>query len=313
MTGYYNYNPEPEIIWIKDLDQLDQPYKYSHSRIKFVFAKYEIFDKTHDKLVKRTASIKKAEEKKARHLLYKKHANCDVQIVENDLQSKLDLSLFNVYGTEASFKNRELVRQRRINDDVESIPITRDYILVDRNINMELKVTGIEIDKFIITKTEKQMRLTIVNVEDRFGNTSSITLFDNDFVDRMGEQKFIKIKNAEVNMRKKTYSSGQSEIIPEGLKIPSWASIEFISGFSKKEEKIITGFSVSEEAKTEEVRCEQFNCSGHGKDRQYYCVKCDKELCSICIFEHKKDTSISGLECDNEICYGSRTENVEVC
>ena len=81
MTGFYGYSSDPEIIWIKDLDQLDKPHQYSDSYIKFVFAKYEIYDKTHDKLVKRTASIKKAEEKKARHLLYKKHANCDVQII----------------------------------------------------------------------------------------------------------------------------------------------------------------------------------------------------------------------------------------
>jgi hypothetical protein len=33
------------------------------------------------------------------------------------------------------------------------------------------------------------------------------------------------------------------------------------------------------------------------------------ELCSVCIFEHRKATSISGLECDSEICYGSRNQN----
>lgn len=324
MNFYSNYNPDPEIIWIKDLDQLDQPYQYTESYIKFVFAKYEIYDKTHDKLVKRTASIKKAEEKKARHLLYKKHAKCDVQIVENDLQSTLDLDLANVYGTDASHK-----RKSKINDDfyghstsedgLQTVNdtryerTTRKYVLVDRNINMELKVAGIEVDKFIITKSDKQMRLTVLKIEDRFGNTSTITLFDNDIVDKMGDQKFVKIKNAEVNMRKHTYSdSDKIEFFPEGLKIPHWATIEPISGFSQREEPVVAGFSVSEEAKIEEVRCEQIHCSGRGKDTQFYCVKCNKELCSICIFEHKKDTSISGLECDNEICYGSREQNVGV-
>lgn len=310
MTGYYGYHSEPEIIWIKDLEQLNQPYKYSHSYIKFVFARFEIHDKTHDKVVKRTASIKKAEEKKARHLLYKKHTKCDVQIVENDLQSKLDLTLENVYGTDASYKKPTLKKRM---DDQSYNPTTRDYIIVDRNINMELKVAGIEVDKYLITKTDKQMRLTVLKVEDIVGNSTTITLFDSNIVDQLEENKFVKIKNAEVNMRKRSYSNTTKiDIFPEGLKIPSWASIEPISGFSKPE-GISIPVAFVEPQKEEVVRCEQVNCSGRGMDRQYYCTKCDMELCSICIFEHRRDTSISGLECDNEICYGSRKQNVGVC
>src|SRR3990172_9937791 len=169
MTGFYGYSSDPEIIWIKDLDQLDKPHQYSDSYIKFVFAKYEIYDKTHDKLVKRTASIKKAEEKKARHLLYKKHANCDVQIIENDLQSKLDLDLSNVYGTEASHNKKSKLYDEYLEHSTSEAGVrtvdnsryertVRKYVLVDRNINMELNVTRIEVDKFIITKTDKQMR-----------------------------------------------------------------------------------------------------------------------------------------------------------
>jgi HD-like signal output (HDOD) protein len=59
--------------------------------------------------------------------------------------------------------------------------------------------------------------------------------------------------------------------------------------------------------------CEQKNCSKLGHkwdfDEQFYCVLCDMELCSICIFEHREAYSISGLKCDNQICRGSRIEN----
>ena len=60
---------------------------------------------------------------------------------------------------------------------------------------------------------------------------------------------------------------------------------------------------------TEQVRCEQKHCAGRGADTQFFCTKCNMELCSVCIFEHRTATSISGLSCDNEICYGSRKEN----
>jgi len=64
---------------------------------------------------------------------------------------------------------------------------------------------------------------------------------------------------------------------------------------------------------TKTVNCEQNHCSESALnegDYQYFCVKCNMELCGICIHEHKTGTSISGLTCDNEICYGSRSENV---
>lgn len=55
--------------------------------------------------------------------------------------------------------------------------------------------------------------------------------------------------------------------------------------------------------------CEQENCSKAEFNEQFYCVLCDMELCSICIFEHREAYSISGLKCDNQICRGSRIEN----
>ena len=60
--------------------------------------------------------------------------------------------------------------------------------------------------------------------------------------------------------------------------------------------------------------CEQKGCSktcinDNPSNEQFYCFKCDKELCAICVFEHKKNYSISGLSCDNELCRGSRNDN----
>jgi hypothetical protein len=56
------------------------------------------------------------------------------------------------------------------------------------------------------------------------------------------------------------------------------------------------------------VVCEQEKCRGQGKDQQFYCAKCDMELCSICRYEHMKEYSLAGLECDMEVCYGGRNE-----
>lgn len=63
------------------------------------------------------------------------------------------------------------------------------------------------------------------------------------------------------------------------------------------------------------TNCEQTNCatlfpseenSELWLDDQFYCSKCDMELCSVCIFEHRTGTSISGLNCDSEILRGGR-------
>lgn len=299
--NWYSTPPEPEILWIKNLDQLNDRYPYSSRGKKFVFAKYEVVDITHDnKIVKVTASPRKAEERVAKQLAYKKHAKCEVIVRENDLQAKLSLDLSNVYGTDAYNKKFE----RSLLPET----LNRDVIVVDRNINMVLKITGVELDKFIITKAEKEMRLTILNVEDRNGGQTTMTLFDNDLVDKISENQFIKITNAEVNMRK--YRDSE-ESRPEGLKVPSWSKLELIDAkvFEVTKESEIPEPIVNTKHVDEEVRCEQVHCRGQGKDRQYFCVKCNMELCSICIFEHRKDTSISGLECDDEICYGSRLEN----
>ena len=56
------------------------------------------------------------------------------------------------------------------------------------------------------------------------------------------------------------------------------------------------------------VVCEQEKCRGQGKDQQFYCAKCDMELCSICRYEHMEGYSLAGLKCDMEVCYGGRNE-----
>ena len=56
------------------------------------------------------------------------------------------------------------------------------------------------------------------------------------------------------------------------------------------------------------VVCEQEKCRGQGKDQQFYCAKCDMELCSICRYEHMEGYSLAGFKCDMEVCYGGRNE-----
>ncbi|MHA2054923.1 MAG: hypothetical protein ACW99F_15155, partial [Candidatus Hodarchaeales archaeon] len=59
------------------------------------------------------------------------------------------------------------------------------------------------------------------------GNHTTITLFDSDVVDQFkeGQENFVQLTNAEVNMRRYQNSD---EAMPEGLKIPSWAKIEVV-------------------------------------------------------------------------------------
>ncbi len=316
MTGWYSSPPEPEIVWIKNIDQLNDKFPYDSYYKKCVFAKYQVIDITHDnKIVAVKASPKTAEARKARQLAYKKHAKCEVIVRENDIQAKLTLDLSNVFGNDASY---EMIRnvEKKQSQEFKWYPSIRDLIIVDRNINMELKITKVDLDKFIITKIGKEMRLTILQVEDRNGNHTAITLFDNDVVDKISENQIIKITNAEVNMRK--YADSE-ESRPEGLKIPSWAKLELISGFSEVAPSQIPEPLPQEIDHSEDpVRCEQTNCpdlivgehrNGVNGDLQFFCCKCNMELCPNCVHEHNSATSISGLTCDDQICHGSRLEN----
>ncbi len=177
----------------------------------------------------------------------------------------------------------------------------------------------------IITKTEKQMRLTILNVSDDYGNTTTITLFDNDIVDsfKEGQTNFVQITNAEVNMR--MYREGYNkEPMPEGLKIPSWAKIEIASDGFDESKSLTAEIPNEKDGEGDElVRCEQSHCprvdaklkrfpngkSTMAQDNQYFCVKCNMELCNICILDHKTGTSVSNRTCDAQVCKGSRADN----
>ncbi len=62
------------------------------------------------------------------------------------------------------------------------------------------------------------------------------------------------------------------------------------------------------------INCEQNHCNKQNlnldpREFQYFCCKCNMELCAVCIYEHKSDSSLSGLTCDDQICYGSRKQN----
>ena len=57
------------------------------------------------------------------------------------------------------------------------------------------------------------------------------------------------------------------------------------------------------------INCEQEHCPSTNEFEQFYCVKCDMELCPICIYEHRTNYSKSGKTCDDEICFGTREEN----
>jgi hypothetical protein len=66
--------------------------------------------------------------------------------------------------------------------------------------------------------------------------------------------------------------------------------------------------SISDFKKSLIVICEQPHCAEVGQDEQFYCAKCGMELCSVCRFEHMKGYSITGLECDNDICRGTKEQ-----
>ena len=55
--------------------------------------------------------------------------------------------------------------------------------------------------------------------------------------------------------------------------------------------------------------CEQPHCNKSETEQQFFCSKCDMEVCGICVYEHRANTSISNLKCDDEILRGGRAFN----
>ena len=316
----YNYQREDEIVWITELNSLDLPYNANRGGLPFLFSRYEAMDHTCDKCWKKTLSSRKAEEWKNKKLATKKHAKCNIEIIENNIVSKLDVDLSNVYGTDSNNEMWQTKYYKAPRDDFGNKFVPRkDLLTLKANISMVVEITAIEMDKNIITKKDEPMRLTVLEIKDRNGNQTKLTLFNASNADAYEVGIRLQLVDAQVNMRKQGTGYEQTEY-PDGLNIPRWGSLSIFSGDMPKpkvDEKTV-GFAVTDDTVIEqkEIRCEQEHCSktalksvGNIDAEQFYCVNCDKELCAICIYEHKTNYSLSGLTCDNEICRGSRGDN----
>lgn len=302
---------ESDIVWIDDLSKLNEKYVLSKGNKPFIFARFAVVDETHDKLVRKFMSIKRAEARVERQHQYKKHAKCTIKIVEENILAKVPIDFSNVFGTEAN-------SQRWIKNFHEaSNPILKDLITIKSNINMVATISKISLDKNILTKTNnEEMRLTKLSLEDVNENRTELTLFNSPLADKFEEGQRIELIDASVNMRKQMHGDDY----PEGINVPRWGSMKILTEEQYKEKianspKIekpiyIPAFSLSENIPEQlPVVCEQKNCAGRGQDQQFFCFKCNMELCSVCKFEHMKGYSLFGLECDNEILYGNRVVN----
>ena len=310
---------EDEIVWVTDLEQLELPYNANQGNIPFLFSRYDVMDHTCDKCWKKTLSSRKAEEWKQKKLATKKHAKCNIEIIEKNIVKDLDADLSNVLGTESNTQLWETKWYNAKRDEYHrKVDVPRkDLLTLKSNISMIVEITEIELDKNIITKKDEPMRLTVLNIKDRNGNLSKLTLFNALDADDYEVGVRLQLTDAQVNMRKveSRHSYDAPTEYPDGLNIPRWGSLNIFSGeMPKAVTPIESGFAVveSESIDTESVRCEQKHCSKSSTkkgDEQFFCVNCNMELCAICIYEHKANYSLSGLTCDNEICVGSRGDN----
>jgi hypothetical protein len=313
MMNYYQR--EDAIVWVTDLKELDLPFNSNQAMIPFLFSRYEVMDHTCDKCWKKTLSSRKADEWVAKKLATKKHANCNIEVIENNIAKDLDVDLSNVLGTESNGElwNTKYFKAPRDDYGNKFVP-RKDLLTLKANISMIVEITGIELDKNIITKREEPMRLTVLLIKDAQGNTSKLTLFNAELADEFEVGTRLQLVDAQVNMRKQDgrgSSYGESTEYPDGLNVPRWGSLTIFSGEMPTPKPRIVA-EVIAPVLEEAVRCEQEHCSKTCLtvgDEQFYCVNCDKELCAICIFEHKTNYSVSGLTCDNEICRGSRGAN----
>jgi hypothetical protein len=292
-----SYNDDqPRIVWITSKEQLLDKYPYEQMGLSMIFAKFEVYDHTCKKSIKMTASENKAklwvEKKKAT----KKHAKCDIEIVTKDIQSEITYDIENIKGTEANYKLVNSLYERQRSNE---IIYNHEALVVEKNINIILKVKKIALDKNLLTKKNEEMRLTKIELVNDIGDEVTVTLFNNNIVDEgLKEGNIVKLKDAQVNMYQEK---------PDGLNVPKWGSISIISGELPKH--IVKNPEPVKKEETADVICEQDKCANIGQDRQFFCIKCDMQLCSVCIFEHKSGYSLSGKTCDNEILIGNRSEN----
>ena len=306
----YGMNEESKIVWITDLEQLESKYSFNGGSKSFIFARYVVIDRTCNKTLKKFMSRRKADEKVQKQLAYKKHANCTVDVVEENILSKLDIDFSNVLGSESnSARWANNFYEPRRTDNGFFKPTLRSLITLESNISMVAEIKEIELDKNIITKKEEQMRLTKLVLKDINNNVVSLTLFNCAIADDLKVGTRVQLTDAQVNFRKDQNTRYDEKGIPDGIVVPRWGSISIFTNEWIKQEMVQNIMSEPIILITKKVNCEQEHCAVCGQDRQYFCFKCNKELCSVCIFEHRKNTSISGLECDNEILFGSRSDN----
>ena len=230
MYGYSN--EESEIVWITNLNQLEDVYDFQQGHKPFIFSRYQVVDNTCEKILKKKfLSMKRAEAKKEKQLSYKKHAKCSVDIVEDKLIDKVDIDFSNVLGTESNARRWETnfyrFQSEQLDDGKFTRPTLNSLITVKDNISLIATVEEVEFDKNLITKQEKQMRLTKLMLKDKNGNMASVTLFDSDMADNVQVGTKLQLVDAQVNMRMPQNSN--SDPLPDGLKIPPWGSISIFS------------------------------------------------------------------------------------
>ena len=107
--GYgFNSNPNP-IHWVTTSDELDTEIQPSMMERPTVLATHKVVDHTCDKVHGNKGSLRKAEELLEKKRATKKHAKCEMEIVETNLSVGLVNSLADVYGTPAFYKKIEQV------------------------------------------------------------------------------------------------------------------------------------------------------------------------------------------------------------
>lgn len=228
------YNERPSIIWIKSLDELGDPFvNGSLIGIPMLFSKKEVVDHTCEKTWKHCISQNKAEEALQKKKATKKHADCNIEIIDNPIQEQLTIEVQNIYGTHA---NRQLINNLNDMWYNEQLVQKRDALTVQSNIDIVLQLENIVMDKMIVTKTGKEMRLTKLELKDWSGIVE-VTLFDSDIADNLEKDDYVELKQAQVNFYQE---------VPQGLQIPRWGSIAKTTAPEPKERK--PRFVVKEES-----------------------------------------------------------------
>lgn len=321
-------------LWITSKDQLDLPvadneiqFTYNHSFygsssnpdthiVSFMIAQREVYDLTCNKSVKLCISANKADETICKKKATKKHSKCEFEIRDVLFADEIEYGFENLWGTSA---NNSLWMSYHIAKKYYNFQLG-SFITRTSNITINARVVEIITDRFILTANNKQMRLTKYLCEDFRGQQETVTLFDFSDADKVEVGKTI-LKLDKISMSHKDPKKYQMSFT-----IPKWGSVaitdSLTSGKIQYESPLNyimdgvfnhdSNLLVKEEPKPEsQVICEQPYCAGVGKDRQFFCMNCDLQICSVCRFEHMKNTSVTNKNCDENgmILFGTRGEN----